>query len=322
MSEGEDGILSRDLFSPRRLALVLAMAAIAIFLSVVASRTEVVAIVDTGDGDQTASYLTLALLQGAGGEVVNASGGDNYAVALNTEDGTTLVETAFLITYAANGVVDQENAAVAYASCDSCSAFAGAIEVVFVPADKVDTVAPSNVAVAVNEDCTNCETMALATQIVIGVDGPVRFTEEGNEQLEEIQEDLAELEEEGDELTPEEFKARYDEIVARLEEVLENEVVPVGGRPEEEPVDTEEEPGGTTGDFEETTPDETTGGLEESVPESTIPEGTSPTTDQYAPEGTASDGTTPEKTAPPPEETVPPAEEPAPGGTSEQYAAP
>jgi putative peptide zinc metalloprotease protein len=304
--------------SPRRLALFVAAAGVAIFLSVVASRTDVVAIVDTGDGDETAFYLTLALLQSAGGEVVNASGGDNYAVALNTEDGTTVAETAFLITYAASGVVDQENAAVAYASCDSCSAFAAAIEVIFVPADKADTVTPTNLAVAVNEDCTSCTTMALATQIVIGVDGPVRFTEEGNAELEQIQEDLAQLEEDADELSPEEFKARYDEIVARLRYVLENELETVGGRPEK----TEEAPGGTTGGFEETSPGETTGGLEETVPESTIPEGTSPTTDQYAPEGTASDGTTPEETTPPREETVPPAEEPVPGGPSEQYTAP
>ena len=85
---------------------------------------------DAGDGDGTAPYLTLALLQGSGGgKVVSAKGGDNYAVALNTKDGTNAVETAFLITYAANGVVDQENAAVAYASCDSCGAYAAAIEV-------------------------------------------------------------------------------------------------------------------------------------------------------------------------------------------------
>ena len=108
----------------------MAAAGIALFLPVVASRAEAVAIVDAGDGDGTASYLTLALLQGSGGgKVVSAKGGDNYAVALNTKDGTNVIETAFLIAYAANGVVDQENAAVAYASCDSCGAYAAAIEV-------------------------------------------------------------------------------------------------------------------------------------------------------------------------------------------------
>ena len=49
---------------------------------------------------------------------------------------------------------------VAYASCDACGAFAGAIEVVFVPADKASTIAPTNLAVAVNEDCTSCESVA------------------------------------------------------------------------------------------------------------------------------------------------------------------
>lgn len=304
--------MTRFLASPRRLALFVLVSGVALFLSLVAWRTEVIAIVDTGDGDDEMAYLTLALLQSGGGQVVDASGGDNYAVALNTKDGTNVVETAFLITYAASGVVDQQNAAVAYASCDSCSAFAAAIEVIFVPADKADTITPTNLAVAVNEDCTSCETMALATQIVIGVDGPVRFTKEGNEQLEEIQEDLAELEEEGDELTPEEFKARYDDIVARLRDVLANEVVPVGKPPKEDPED--DEPGGTTGGetpLEDTGPETTV--LEGTNREETVPGETS------VPGGTAPEGTTSEGTAgpaggqyetPPPEETAP-ADEPA-----------
>ena len=71
-----------------------------------------------------------------------ARGEDNYAVALNTEDGTTLAESALLITYAANGVVDQTNAAIAYSSCEACRIFAFAIEVVLVPADKVTSSPP------------------------------------------------------------------------------------------------------------------------------------------------------------------------------------
>jgi len=280
--------------STRAIALAAVVTLVAIFLSVVAARTEVIAIVDTGDGDPIA-MATLALLDSNGATPITPSQGDNYAVALNTQDGTTLVETAFLITYAANGVVDQTNAAVAYSSCELCRTFAAAIEVVLVPAEKADTVTPTNLAVAVNEDCLSCETGAFATQIVLGVDGPVGFTEEGNEQLEQIQEDLAALEEQADELTLEEFKALYDEIVARLKEVLANELVPIGNSGQDKREN--EQRGDEETILEEPTPESTEG----TEPEVTTEETTvSPVPGSAAPEQTTPAQTAPEETTPPP----------------------
>ena len=263
---------------PRTLVLLVLAFALALYLSVVASRTDLVAIIDTGDGDPVA-LATLALLDASGG-AVSAKGEDNYAVALNTEDGTTLAESALLITYAANGVVDQTNAAIAYSNCEACRTFAFAIEVVLVPADKADVVTPTNAAIAVNEECLSCQTAAFATQIVLGVDGPVGFTEEGNEEIEEIMAALEQLEAEAEDLTLAEIQARYDEIVARLNEVLANEMVPLGNRSRDE--DTESttpemtmqtgEPTEATEGTEPTAPSTT----EETVPEETLPETTAP----------------------------------------------
>lgn len=305
---GDEGLMGRRI-GPRKLALVAVGLMLTVFLGVVAARTEVIAIVDTGDGDKMA-LATVALLQGGGGKVITPSGGgDNFAVAINTKDGTTLFETAFLITYAASGVVDQTNAAIAYSSCESCRTFAAAIEVVLVPADKADIVTPTNLAIAVNEGCLSCETAAFATQLVLGVDGPVRFTEEGNEQIEEIQEDLKQLEEEAEELTLEEIQARYDELVARLKEVLANELVHPGDLHRN---------GGE--DPEDTTPGETTSETP-STTESTEPEETAPvspeltTTTPIPPEKTIPEETTPavpQQRNPVPEPTAPQA--PQPGG--------
>jgi putative peptide zinc metalloprotease protein len=271
--------------SPRTLFLLVLCLALGLYLSVVASRTDVIAIIDTGDGDPLA-LATLALLD-AGGGAVSAAGEDNYAVALNTEDGTTLAESAFLITYAASGVVDQTNAAIAYSSCEACRTFAFAIEVVLVPADKADIVTPTNAAIAVNEDCLSCETAAFATQIVLGVDGPVGFTEEGNEEIEDIMADLAQLEEDAGDLTLEEIQARYDELVARVNEVLANELVPLGNGGEGRDTEsTVPEMTMETGEPTEATGPAAPSTLEETAPEATAPEATLPEA-TAAPEGTS-----------------------------------
>ena len=61
-----------------------------------------------------------------------AGGGDNAAVAINTKDGATVFKVAFAIRHVMNGVVDQTNGAVAYASCTDCTTVAIAIEIVLV----------------------------------------------------------------------------------------------------------------------------------------------------------------------------------------------
>lgn len=283
------------------MALILACLAFSVFLSVVAYRTEAVAIVKTGDRG-VSSLATLALLQSGGGKPLGVGeGGENVAVAINAKDGTTLFETAFLVTYAASGVVDQENAAIAYSNCELCRTFAAAIQVVLVPEDRARDITPTNTSIAVNEECPGCETVSFATQIILGVSGPVRLTEEGNEMMDEIWEDLEELSDEAEDLSVEEITERYDDIVARLENILENGLDPVGGRPqgtEEE----EREPAGE-GTAPETTEATTP---EETMPETTEPETTEPTTpDETAPEATTGEQTLPEATTAP-EETAPP----------------
>lgn len=299
----------------------------------VAYRAEAVAIVKTGD--RGGSLASLALLQSGGGKPLGVGeGGENVAVAINAKDGTTLFETAFLITYAASGVVDQENAAIAYSNCELCRTFAAAIQVVLVPEDRARDITPTNTSIAVNEECPGCETVSFATQIILGVSGPVRLTEEGNEMMDEIWEDLEELSDEAEDLSVEEITERYDDIVSRLENILENELDPVGGRPQEP--DAPGKGKGAKGGMEEstapeestepTTPEDT--GMEESTtPETTAPEATEPTpTEQTTPETTAPEATVPEATVPEatapvaPEATLPDGTNPE--GTSPTGAAP
>jgi putative peptide zinc metalloprotease protein len=160
--------------------------------------------------------------------------GDNTAIAINTKDGSTVFKVAFKIRHVMNGIVDQSNAAVAYASCTECTAVAIAFEIVLVESNAT-VVTPTNIAFAFNEHCSLCVAVAEAYQFVLGTGGNVHFDAEGNRILSEIRRELHSLRKE--ELTIEQLQARLDAIAARIEDVLANHLIPVG-RPQDEDVST------------------------------------------------------------------------------------
>jgi putative peptide zinc metalloprotease protein len=154
-----------------------------------------------------------------------ASAGDNAAIAVNTKDGTTVFKVAFDIRHVMNGVVDQTNAAVAYASCTNCAAVAVAFEIVLVESNPT-VVTPTNVAIAINDNCTTCVAVAEAYQFVLGTGGAVHFDSEGNKILAGIRKELHSLKKE--DLTLASLQATMDDIAARIADVLANHLVPVG----------------------------------------------------------------------------------------------
>jgi putative peptide zinc metalloprotease protein len=154
-----------------------------------------------------------------------AGPGDNSAVAVNTKDGASVFKLAFAIREVAGDVVDSQNAAVAYASCNDCQTVAIAIDIVFVMNDP-SVVKPTNVAVAVNDLCTNCQTLALAYQFVIGVSGPVHFTATGRQEIAQIRQRLEDLKQSN--LPIAEIRDRVEVLIARLKNVLRTQLVQSG----------------------------------------------------------------------------------------------
>lgn len=146
--------------------------------------------------------------------------GDNQALAVNTTDGTAVYEAAFAMVY----VTDDSDAlnvneAQAYASCDSCSAVAVAYQVVFVidNDDKDDNVvAPQNLAGALNYECANCMTYALARQVFITLDEPL--SDEANKELDGVWAEMAQFEKdiEAGKVPPEEIETRLDGYSERV----------------------------------------------------------------------------------------------------------
>lgn len=172
------------------------------------------------------------------------------AVEINTKDGTSVFDLTFKIRRVAGDVVDSTNAAVAVASCEECQTVAIAIQVVLVTGDP-SVVSPENLALALNVDCTLCETLASAYQIVLGTGGPVRFTTEGRERIKDIRKRLTELSKSDASIT--EVQAAVDALVTELKAVLAEELEPVG-HPAEPPESSSSSPSATAPESESPSP--------------------------------------------------------------------
>jgi len=153
--------------------------------------------------------------------------GDNVAVAVNTKDGASIFRLAFSVRMVADSVVDDGNAAVAYASCTDCQTVALAFEVVLVRSD-VDVFAPTNLAIAENVDCTACTTYASATQIVLPISGPVVLSQEGRDRLHELYKSLQELGKADQPLDPDALDAQVQAANAELLDIFLHDLVAVG----------------------------------------------------------------------------------------------
>lgn len=97
----------------------------------------------------------------------------NQALAVNTKDGSVIYDVAFALVWADGGeTVDTKNEAYAFASCTGCAAVAVGFQVVLV-LGQADVVIPENLSAAANYNCISCVTYALASQLVLTLDGPL-----------------------------------------------------------------------------------------------------------------------------------------------------
>lgn len=160
----------------------------------------------------------------AGSALTTSGGDDNVAVAVNTKDGSTTYALRLKVVVTGADVVDAGNAAVASASCSDCTTVAIALEGVVITGDAV-TVAPVNLAIAVNEGCTSCQTLAYAYQSVQATDGRVRITGEGRRAIAALRQQLHALR--TSQLPIDEVRAAADRIADEFRTVLLTQLVPV-----------------------------------------------------------------------------------------------
>ncbi len=97
----------------------------------------------------------------------------NQSLAVNTTDGSVVYDVAFALVWADDGdTVDTKNEAYAFASCADCAAVAVGFQVVLM-VGQTDVIVPENLSAAANYNCLRCLTYALASQLVLTLDGPL-----------------------------------------------------------------------------------------------------------------------------------------------------
>jgi putative peptide zinc metalloprotease protein len=143
--------------------------------------------------------------------------GDNQALAVNTTNGSSLIDMALSLIFSTGQDVDNTNEAYALASCIECLTVAIAFQVVVI-LDADHDVIPENVAAAINVACVTCVTQAVAIQLVVTLSEPL--TEAEMAELEALWAELEALEAKIGKLSPDEIYERLAVIQAEIDALL------------------------------------------------------------------------------------------------------
>ena len=228
----------------------------------------------------------------------------NQSLAVNTTDGSVVYDVAFALVWADDGEdVTTRNEAYAFASCADCAAVAVGFQVVLI-VGQTDVIVPENLSAAANYDCVRCLTYALASQLVLTLDGPL--SADGMSRLNELWQQIAEYGRTLEDVPLSEIQGRLDAFKAQIMEVIKSDPSATpGGISGTAPATTGATPSGTPG----ATPSATTGATPGAT--GTAPAATSTATAPAGPQPTESAGTAtapaPVTPSPSPTATAPPA---------------
>jgi putative peptide zinc metalloprotease protein len=147
--------------------------------------------------------------------------GDSQALAVNTQDGSVVYDVAFALVWAEDGEpVDTTNEAYAFASCTDCAAVAVGFQVVLI-VGQADVVVPENLSAAANYNCVRCLTYALASQLVLTLDGPL--SDDGMARLNALWAEIAEFGRNLQNVPLSEIQGRLDAFKEQVMEIVRND---------------------------------------------------------------------------------------------------
>jgi putative peptide zinc metalloprotease protein len=201
----------------------------------------------------------------------------NQALAVNTTDGSVVYDVAFALVWAEDGEdVTTRNEAYAFASCADCAAVAVGFQVVLI-VGQTDVIVPENLSAAANYNCLRCLTYALASQLVLTLDGPL--SAEGMTRLNALWQQIAEYGRNLQDVPLSEIQGRLDAFKLQIMEVIRS--------------DPSAAPGGSTGTAPAPTVSPSPGASQTAAP------GATPGATDAAPQpGTTAPAATAEATAP------------------------
>ncbi|WP_319004611.1 hypothetical protein [Arthrobacter sp. SO3] len=145
----------------------------------------------------------------------------NQSLAVNTTDGSVVYDVAFALVWADDGAdVTTRNEAYAFASCADCAAVAVGFQVVLI-VGQTDVIVPENLSAAANYNCVRCLTYALASQLVLTLDGPL--SADGMTRLNELWQQIAEYGRNLQNVPLSEIQGRLDAFKVQIMEVIKSD---------------------------------------------------------------------------------------------------
>ena len=149
--------------------------------------------------------------------------GDNQALAVNTTNGTVDYDVAFALVWVPGGTAAlNRNEAYAFASCVHCASVAVAFQVVLVVGPN-HVAAPQDLAGALNYNCVDCLTYALAQQLFVTLDRPL--SADARSQLDALWQQIAAF---GDQISSgkvslDTIQSRLDAYVSQVKAIIETD---------------------------------------------------------------------------------------------------
>lgn len=145
----------------------------------------------------------------------------NQALTVTTEDGSVAYDVAFALVWAEDGgPVDTTNEAYAFASCADCTAVAVGFQVVLI-VGQADVIVPENLSAAANYNCVRCLTYALASQLVLTLDGPL--SDAGTARLNALWAEIAEYGRNLQNVPLSEIQGRLDAFKVQILEIVQTD---------------------------------------------------------------------------------------------------
>lgn len=146
------------------------------------------------------------------------SGTNNVVRINNRADGRLRVRGRVHLNRIKGDRVDAVNFAYARSSCTDCQSIAVALQINLVKPG-ASYVAPENVAIALNEACTRCHTIARALQYTFSVENPDDVPDSVAGLIREMNRELRDVHQSSRDLTVEQAEARVNAVIAQFREL-------------------------------------------------------------------------------------------------------
>jgi hypothetical protein len=155
--------------------------------------------------------------QGRGsGNEFRTGNGRNEVYLHNCTDNRLRVRASIQLNTIRGRTVDPLNVAYAESTCDEpCQTLAVALQIDLYSAERATNVQPENYAVAINNRCNGCKTVAHAVQYAQGVEDPRDISAEISDTVEELSRELSSIQSDRS-VTLAEAESRVDAVIARF----------------------------------------------------------------------------------------------------------